>query len=78
MAPSEKEIASALIAAVHHCFDNEEFENLTVRKIRSATELELGLQENWFKNNSRWKDESKSIIEAESVSLKPRLDLLNT
>ncbi len=62
----EVELEKALRDKVQETYRLGNLEELTVKRIRSATEQELGLYEGYFKDKT-WKDKSKRIIESEVV-----------
>ena len=68
-APSASELDSALRAAVQDIYRTGDFEDLTVRRIRSVVEREKGLSEGFFKSpEAGWKERSKGVIEGAVVS----------
>lgn len=68
--PSDRELEVALRHAVQVVYQTGDLEQLTVKRMRKATEEELELPEGFFKE-STWKDRSKAIIENEVVRSAP-------
>ena len=68
MGRSDRELEEALRRTVQAICRTGDLENLTVKRVRKATEQELNLPEEFFKQLSVWKDRSKRIIEEEAVS----------
>lgn len=66
MAPSDKVLSNAIRTAVRRMFKGPDRDNLTVNNIREQVETELHLDAGFLKQGS-WKQESKSIVKAESV-----------
>lgn len=66
MAPSDKALSDAIRAAVQRMFKGPDRDRLTVNSIREQVETELHLNAGFLKQGS-WKQESKSIVKAESV-----------
>ena len=64
----DSRLENALRSVVRECYKNKDLESLTVRRVRKAVEEELDLSEDFFKNDERWKEKSKSVIQAEVVS----------
>lgn len=67
--PSHAKLERALREAVRDVYKNGDLENLTVKRIRKAVQEKLALEEDFFKTNDHWKDESKSVIQSEVVCL---------
>ena len=65
--PSDAKLERALRDAVRDVYKNGDLENLTVKRIRKAVQEKLALEEDFFKSNDRWKEESKSVIQSEVV-----------
>ncbi|MDI1485109.1 MAG: hypothetical protein OHK93_000244 [Ramalina farinacea] len=63
--PSHAKLERALREAVRDVYKNGDLENLTVKRIRKAVQEKLALEEDFFKTNDHWKDESKSVIQSE-------------
>ena len=57
-----------LRTAVRNVYKQGNLEELTVRRIRRAAEVELGLEEGFFKSDEGWKERSKRVISEEVVS----------
>jgi hypothetical protein len=66
--PSNARLEQALRDAVRAIHETKNLENLTVKRIRKAAEEKLGLEENFFKGSSTWKERSQNIITNEVVS----------
>ena len=65
--PSDSSLEKALRDAVRHVYETGRLENLTVKRVRKVAEERLDLEEDYFKNNSSWKEKSKTIIQSEVV-----------
>ncbi|KAI9723659.1 MAG: hypothetical protein M1812_000959 [Candelaria pacifica] len=63
---SDPILAQALRSAIKDVFKSGQLENLTVRRIRKATEEQLGLEDDFFKHDSKWSAKSKQVIEEEA------------
>ncbi|KAL4870762.1 hypothetical protein BDV12DRAFT_194965 [Aspergillus spectabilis] len=63
--PSEKELERALRNAVAKIYKSGKMEELTVKRIRTAAEKELQLEEGFYKTNGDWKSRSDQIIKDE-------------
>lgn len=70
-APSQRVLQQALRNAVREVYRSGDLDNLTVKRIRKSVEADLDLQDDFFKNDPAWKDESKIIIQSEVVSVEP-------
>jgi hypothetical protein len=66
--PSETRLEKALRATVANVFKSGNLEELTVKRVRLATEKALGLEEGFFKGDAAWKEKSEQIIKEEAVS----------
>ena len=66
-APSRLILQEALRNAVRAVYRSGDLDNLTVKRIRKSVEVELDLQDDFFKSDSAWKEESKDIIQSEVV-----------
>ena len=64
---SDGEIVQALQDTVRDVYKEGNLEELTVKRIRKAVEVALGLQDGFFANNKTWKDKSKRIVVSEVV-----------
>jgi len=69
-APDTRAIATALRNAVQKQFV-EDPSKTTIKYIRARVENELNLGDDFLKQDSFWRAESKLIIEDEAVSLSP-------
>ena len=65
--PSEALLERSLRKAVRTVYDDGSAEDLTVKRIRRRTEQSLALAEDFFRNDSVWKERSKTIIQEEVV-----------
>lgn len=72
-APSDLVLEQALRDAVHRIYQRKDLHNLTVKRIRQSVEEDLKLQEDFFKQDSVWKEKSKTIIQSEVVRSEPSL-----
>lgn len=68
-APSEGMLEQALRHAVREVYRSGELDNLTVKRIRKSVETELDLDDDFFKNDPAWKEQSKNVIQSEVVSV---------
>jgi len=66
MAPSDKVLSDAIRTAVRRMFKGPDRDSLTVNNVREQVEAELHLDAGFLKLGS-WKQESKSLVKAESV-----------
>lgn len=66
-APSDKQLEKGLRDEVAGIFKSGNMEELTVKRVRLATEKQLGLAEGYFKTTGDWKARSEQIIKAEVV-----------
>ncbi len=64
---SDAALPEALRLAVADVYRRGNMEELTVRRIRTAAEQNLGLSSGFFKGDFRWKAESDRIIKEEIV-----------
>ena len=69
MALPDSQLESILRSIVRNCYKNKDLESLTVKRVRKAAEEKLALEEDFFKNDERWKEKSKSVIQSEVVCL---------
>ena len=65
--PSNSVLEDALRNAVQKIYRSRNLEDLTVKRVRRAVEKQLVLEDDYFKNDSFWKEKSKSIILSEVV-----------
>lgn len=63
--PSEAVLEQALRNAVKEVYRSGDLDNLTVKRIRKSVEVDLGLQDDFFKNDPTLKEHSKSVIQSE-------------
>lgn len=68
-APSDQALEKALRDQVAAIFKSGNMEELTVKRVRLATEDTLGLTAGYFKSTGDWKARSENIIKDEVVSL---------
>lgn len=61
-------LEKALRDTVANIFRTGRLEELTVKRVRLATEAALGLEEGFFKAHDEWKSRSDQIIKDEAVS----------
>ena len=66
-APSPAVLEQALRNAVREVYRSGDLDNLTVKRIRKAVEKDLDLDDDFFKNDAKWKEESRNIIQSEVV-----------
>ncbi|KAL1968229.1 hypothetical protein VTN77DRAFT_2064 [Rasamsonia byssochlamydoides] len=64
--PSDARLEKALRDTVANMFRTGNLEEVTVRRVRLATEKALGLEEGFFKGDARWKEKSDRIIKEEA------------
>lgn len=67
--PSDAKLERALKDVVREVYKNGDLENLTVKRIRKAVQEKLALEEDFFKKNDHWQQESKSVIQSEVVCI---------
>jgi len=65
MAPSTQELETKLRKAVEKAY-KEDPDSLTVKKVRTRVESDLGLEEGFF-TSADWKDKSKALIKEWAV-----------
>jgi hypothetical protein len=65
--PSDATLEKSLRDAVDKVFKTDNRDDLTVKRMRIATEKALDLPEGFFKGDVRWKGESERIIREEAV-----------
>lgn len=65
--PSVSELEDTLRHAVQQIHRSRNLEDLTVKRVRRVAEKQLNLEDDYFKNNSVWKEKSKRIIRSEVV-----------
>lgn len=65
--PSDDRLEKALRNSVANIFRTGKLEELTVKRVRRATETALGLEEGFFKAHEEWKTRSDQIIKDEAV-----------
>ena len=67
--PSNSELEDTLRHAVQQIYRSRNLEDLTVKRVRRMAEKQLNLEDDYFKNNSVWKEKSKRIIRSEVVGI---------
>lgn len=65
--PSDDRLEKTLRDTVANIFRTGKLEELTVKRVRLATETALGLEEGFFKAHEEWKTRSDQIIKDEAV-----------
>lgn len=65
--PSDEKLERGLRDTVVKIYKAGNMEELTVKRVRLATEKALGLEEGFFKADPRWKEKSDRIIRDEVV-----------
>lgn len=65
--PSDDKLEKGLRDAVAEVFKSGNLEELTVKRVRLATEKALGLDDGFFKGDELWKAKSDQIIKKEAV-----------
>ncbi|KAK2804437.1 hypothetical protein FQN51_002080 [Onygenales sp. PD_10] len=64
--PSDAVLETSLRDTVVKIFQDGDMDQLTVKRVRLATEKTLGLEEGFFKNDEAWKPRSDRVIRAEA------------
>lgn len=64
---SSEELAQALRDATIQLYQAGNLAELTVRRVRTEAEKQLGLEAGFFKNDPEWGDKSKKLIREEVV-----------
>lgn len=67
--PTDDALEAGLRKTVAGIFKTGNTEELTVKRVRLATEQRLGLEEGFFKGHIHWKAKSDKIIKDEAVSI---------
>lgn len=70
--PGDSDLENALRAKVQQIFRLGNLDELTIKRVRRAVEIELGLEVDHFKEEA-WREKSKSIIESEVVCIPSHL-----
>ena len=65
--PSNSLLEDTLRYTVQQIYRSRNLEDLTVKRVRRTAETQLNLEDDYFKNNSVWKEKSKNIIRSEVV-----------
>lgn len=65
--PTDHALEKALRKTVASIFKTGNIADLTVKRVRLATEKDLGLEEGFFKGHADWKAKSDTIIKDEAV-----------
>lgn len=71
---SDERLEKGLRDTVASIFRSGKLEELTVKRVRLATETTLGLEEGFFKGHEEWKSRSESVIKEEAVFICGFLD----
>lgn len=66
--PSDAKLEEALRDAVNGFYQADDFDSLTLRRVRVVAARKLDLLEDFFKSDATWKDRSKVVVNAEVVS----------
>jgi len=66
---ADEVLEKGLRDAVAKIFQSGRVEELTVKRVRLATEKALGLEDGFFKGDEIWKPRSDQIIKQEAVCL---------
>jgi hypothetical protein len=66
---SDERLEKGLRDTVASIFRSGKLEELTVKRVRRATETTLGLEEGFFKAHEEWKARSEIVIKEEAVCL---------
>lgn len=61
------QLESALRSTVQRLLEDDQRDNLTIKRVRTSVEELLGLGEGFFKNDDDWKDRSREVIQEEVV-----------
>lgn len=64
---SEERLEKGLRSTVASIFRSGKLEELTVKRVRLATETALGLEEGFFKGHEEWKSRSETVVKEEAV-----------
>lgn len=75
--PDDKTLEKALRNAVATIYRSGKMEELTVRRVRSAAEKALDLEEGFFKGYEAWKSRSDKIIKDEVVYIFPMRQIVS-
>lgn len=67
--PTDASISRALQGVVKALFDEGKVEELTVKRVRTRAEADLGLSAGFFKDDQKWKQKSHDIIHAAVVRI---------
>lgn len=65
--PSDDDLERALRETVANIFKTGKTDELTVKRVRSAAENSLKVEEGFFKSNADWKARSDQVIKDEVV-----------
>ena len=68
---SEGVLEQALRNAVREVYRSGDLDDLTIKRIRKSVEVDLDLQDDFFKTNPAWKERSKNVIQSEVVCVQP-------
>ena len=67
------DVHKAIQNTVKDIWDRRDLGNLTVKRVRTRVEEDLGLKDGLLKQEGEWNDWSKEVIRAEAVSTSPLL-----
>ncbi|KAH8693959.1 putative transcriptional regulator [Talaromyces proteolyticus] len=65
---SDERLAKGLRDTVARVYESGNLQELTVKRVRLATETALGLEEGFFKGHEQWKAKSETIIKEEAAA----------
>ncbi len=65
--PSDAKLEQSLRNAVVGFYEANDFDSLTLKRVRILAARKLGLSEDFFKSDATWKDRSKAVVNAEVV-----------
>jgi hypothetical protein len=66
--PAASEIEDTFRRIIRERYRDQDYDNLTVKRVRAAAEERLGLKAGFFLDESTsWKERSKKFVEAEAV-----------
>jgi hypothetical protein len=65
--PSNSKIEQSLRKVIERIFKSGDHDNLTLKRVRKATEDDLKLPDDFFRTNDGWKEKSKVFITSEVV-----------
>lgn len=74
---SHATLEQALRDIVHRAYKTGDLNDLTVKRVRTAAEKSLDLEDGFYKNDPSWKEESRRIIQSEVVRNRRQLRLVD-